>query len=341
MLTVLPICLQASAISGRPLVISDDDCAIENLYPEPVIVTNDTVTNGSASQIPSIRETCNKRVSLWNSIMVKDMNGTGYLSLAQENADPESIIEEAIPLKVLLFRHIGTLQKLVDAEAPDHCIENAIQDGMLAYIQWQAKYSDFMNSFAEKYDSILPRLRSWHIVLAAHWHYGVMLFAQKVQTIDSMQSDPSRRYRERQSACTPSSMTLDSAMQVAKLAHYCLEASHNSSISAHQGQNQLAMLSEPWCELMVRTLTMTAETLLYSDLSDVWYQVEKHIKSPHQGLCACIQVLEELGAHRYKTASRIAQSLRSKMNFTPTGDWSRFMGGESSFLNKQSQYIRV
>jgi hypothetical protein len=242
------------------------------------------------------------------------MNGAGHLSLPFEYIDPGAIIKEAIPLKVLLFRHIGTLQVLIDQRAADYRIENAIQDTLIVYRQWQAKYGDFMDGCVEQYATMSHHLRSWHTILAAHWHYGVMLFAERLEVLDRLQLGQNCRLRERQSACTATDLALSSATQVAKLAQCCLETSRRASLSTDQSRSRLAMLSEPWCEIMVRSLAMTAETLLRSDVCDTWCHIEQHVQARHESLVACIEVLEELGACRYKTASRIAQFLRNKLD---------------------------
>jgi hypothetical protein len=65
---------------------------------------------------------------------------------------------------------------------------------------------------------------------------------------------------------------------------------------------------------MVRVFSMAADVSLKSDLSYARYLIDQHVRSPHNGLRACIEVLEELGAHRFKSTSRIAQLLTNEMD---------------------------
>ena len=305
----------ASAISGRPLVISDDDCAIESICPELLSTPlSKDMSQGSPAEMLSSSDGWKKPASVWSSILVKEMDANEHLALPYGNNEPADIIKEAIPLKVLFFRHIGTLQTLIDRMAPEKRLEKAIQDALLVCKQWQAKYGEFMDGLAEGYTTMCSYLRSWHTILAAHWHYGVMLFAEKMQFVRSVRLNGNLRHGEEQLAYTPTNMALSSAMQVIKLAYFCLGASRTSTISTDPGQSQLAMLSEPWCEIMVRSLSMAAEVLLKSDLSNVWHLIEQHVQSPQDGLLACIEVLEELGEHRYKSAGRIAQLLRNALD---------------------------
>ena len=305
----------ASAISRRPYVISDEDCAVESIQPEPhPIQIGDEVNGSSHSDTLSLGGTRKTRTSVWSSVLLKEMDGAGQLSQLCENIDPGAIIKQAIPLKVLLFRHISTLQVLIDQRAADYRIENKIQDTLLVYRQWQARYGAFMDGCVEQYATMSNHLRSWHTILAAHWHYGVMLFAEKLQTIDSLLLGQDHRLRERQSTSTSSTLALSSATQVARLAQCCLETSRGACMSSEQVHNRLAMLSEPWCEIMVRSLAMTAETLLMRYDCDTRYPIDQYIQVLHHGIVACIEVLEELGACRYRKASGIAQWLRNKLD---------------------------
>ena len=136
------------------------------------------------------------------------------------------------------------MQTLIDEVAPEDQLEKAIQDALVVYKQWQAKYGEFMDGFAERYGSACAYLRAWHTILAAYWHYGVMLFAEKMQMATSVHANDNLSVKQ-QPAYAPTSMALSSAMQVIKLSYFCLAASRTSTLPADPGQSQLAMLSEP------------------------------------------------------------------------------------------------
>jgi hypothetical protein len=117
---------------------------------------------GSISETLQSSDRWKKRASVWSNILTKDMDGTGHISILYGKYDCTDIIEKAIPLKVLFYRHIGTLHTHIDEMAPEGELEKAIQEALLVYKKWQAKYGEFMDGFAERYDTACSYIPAWH-----------------------------------------------------------------------------------------------------------------------------------------------------------------------------------
>lgn len=300
----------ASVISERPLVIVDDDCTVQmsesqSSSPPSITATPDHVSTPGSDASTQIGG--GRSVSVWKAVLTNEVAEPSEPSMLSASNTIEATIEAAIPLKVLLFRRIGILQTLIDrktAVVPE--IDSAMQDVLLVFNQWEAKYGRFMDNCMDKYGTMSRRLRSLHTTLMAHWHYGIMLFARKVE--EHNKRVRSQRGHRMDLAWDPVKLARRSADKVARLAQFCLELSRTTPIHApFEDDNQLTILNEPWCELMVRSLTMTVQILLQSD-----DHIDDRSGSIAQlgGVQACIEALEELGRYRYKNARDIARSLR-------------------------------
>jgi hypothetical protein len=308
----------SSAVTGHPLVILDDDCAIDARSPDSQSSSGtdqrqaDTTTTSYYSQDESPwQELARKRTPLWNNLLFR--SDVRNVDRAPSALEAERTLKEAIPVKVLLFRRLTTIQTLLDQFASRKRVENAVQDALLVHQQWQLRYEAFMISCVEEYASIPHKVRSWHTILAAHWYYGLMLLSTKIQKIDDEGLGDAHRADERKQNSTAAKFALASAIGVARLATCCIGVSYPVSSDALDEGSHI-MLSEPWCEIMVRSLTTAVETIFrlrsckrndHPDLN-VGDDPTMFLKAVE----GCIQALSEIGTSRYKPAAIIADILR-------------------------------
>jgi hypothetical protein len=154
-----------------------------------------------------------------------------------------------------------------------------------------------------------PHLCSWHVILSAHWHYGVIILSEAIARVDEQcLSSPQQRI-ERLESSTATNLAIASAVQVTRLAiangrEKCLQAPDH----AHD-----AMLSEPWSEIMVRSLAAASITLL-----DVYQNCREHSMRGVSrdeiipGVQAYAGVLRALGRRCY-SATQVASMMEYRI----------------------------
>ncbi|KAF2479890.1 hypothetical protein BDY17DRAFT_312822 [Neohortaea acidophila] len=310
----------SSAVNGRSIVISDEDTAIENIGPSRT--THATLTSPGIGEIPGSQQT-EKPVPLWNE---RILDRSAAADEACHNwplpeSEVERILQEAIPTKVLLFRRVANLQTLVHQNASNHRIENAIQDALIVYQHWQAKYADFMSNCTQRCSHLSPSVRSWHVILAVHWHYGAILLAEAIDRIDGAWSSDERRRSKRQSLYSPTALALENSVAITRLAVGCSLVRDTSTWhDSPQDDGADAMMSEPWCEIMIRSLSKAAATILAACSNGATAEqclwLEEHgldAAELRHGVQGCIAVLREL-SRRCQSAELVAAALDRRLS---------------------------
>ena len=306
-----------SAVTGRPPVISDDDCAIQvssecsmrlNQNEEDVSV----VRAESSQQRLSSTHLRNKRsIPIWtNRLLNRSFDPIGNLNWPVPEIEVAKILKEAIPVKVLLFRRVAHLQALVGRSAAESEVERAIQDSLQVYQQWQAQYGSFMHQCSTDV-TLAAHLWSWHVILSVHWHYGVILLSEAIASVDEQRLGNPQQMIERLETSTATNLAIASAIQVTRLA---LANSREKCVLAPDHQLD-AMLSEPWSEIMVRSLAAASITLL-----DACQNCNEHsMRGVGRdeiilGVQACVGVLRHLGG-RCSPATQVARMLECMIGF--------------------------
>jgi hypothetical protein len=257
--------LQA-AMYQRPLAISDEDSQI---------------TSVSAS----VSEKTDSRVDLdgWNITYTRalkenqDLWGDFFLHkrTARHGSHPPrwpcsyseaaEILSDASPVKVLLFRQVTRLQTLVYRGASPERLEEIIQKTLRIYQHWNTTYKQFFQSCNANHDDLPPRIQSWYVIVAGHWHLAAMLLADTVKGIDEGRLGLESRREARCAIDFVSTLRRDNALAVSAIAQRCLqgrESLANRIRFYHDAVNEAAFLTEPWTLVLIRCFAKAAYILL-------------------------------------------------------------------------------
>lgn len=262
-----------AAMHQRPLVISDEDsqvtCVVPSLSRTAPIpsqidldgwdVTSDGVRNDT------------QKSDLWGDLFLhkSGVAGQGSHNVARWPCSYRAAAEtlsDATPVKVLLYRRVTHLQTLVYRGAEPECLEGAIQDNLLVYQHWNTTYRRFFLDCVAHHDDLPPRIQSWYVILAGHWHLAAMLLADTVERIDRAGMGMVRPRESRSAIDLVSTLRRENAMAVSSLARCSLARRDRSSFAKlrqfHDAVNEGALLTEPWTVVLVRSFTTAGYILL-------------------------------------------------------------------------------
>ena len=175
------------------------------------------------------------------------------------------MLSDATPVKVLLFRRITHLQKLIYRNASPEALENDIQGSLSVYQHWNRVYKRFMQDCIINHQSLMPRIQSWYVILSGHWHLATLLLADTIEEIDQARIglDSRRQYREAIDLVT--TLRRENALMVSGLAQSSLSALDLPAAKLrdfHDSVNEVAFLTEPWTSVLIRCFTKAAVFLL-------------------------------------------------------------------------------
>jgi hypothetical protein len=176
-----------------------------------------------------------------------------------------SLLCEAAPIKVLLFRKVTRIQTLLARHALSEKIEAAVHSALEVYEHWQRAYAPFLRDCMEHHEQLPERVQSWYVCLAGHWHLATLLLADLIETMDEAESGFESRRRERDSLKFISRFREDNCCSLSDIARCAcsqedgiLSQEKNGIFSIGQG----ALLSEPWSEVLVRAFAMAGAVLI-------------------------------------------------------------------------------
>ncbi|KAK9454024.1 hypothetical protein V1511DRAFT_511975 [Dipodascopsis uninucleata] len=314
----------SSAMNRRPLVVPDEDCDIDYLstttniaHQSPNKFDNESYSEGSESSLQ--RQSDN---SLWGVLLFKQQEnlrqGIHIPRWPCPYDQAAATLCDAAPIKVMLFRKVTRLQELTYKRATPHIIEHTIQESFEVYRHWNKAYGQFFGDCISNHHSLPPRIQSWYIVLAGHWHLAGLLLADILDEIDKEDLGLKSHRKLRQSSLLSSELRKQNAYAISELAK-CSCPSDTSTFSQasefHFALNRVALLTEPWTVILIRSFGKAGYILLDSlpDISSKSTEIEER-----RDRCEyCIQALWYLGkksdiAHLAATA--LLTSLREKSN---------------------------
>lgn len=250
----------SSAISKRPLVIPDEDCAMIHERMESMSLNDDQDRFGWQPGSPKSDQIEEPGGALWGS----------YL-LSFKYAGPRStpprwpcrfeeaalILQEAIPVKVLMFRKVGQLQTLAYRRSAARNLEKCIEEALAVYQQWNSTYGQFMIDCVNAHNSLPPHVQSWYVILDGHWHYGCLLLADAIASIDREEKTMKPQRDLRSSCALIVELKYDNALAIAKIAEASLSEhapSFPDNSEFHFACNGSAILTEPWTDILVRAM---------------------------------------------------------------------------------------
>ncbi|KAF2098475.1 hypothetical protein NA57DRAFT_39112 [Rhizodiscina lignyota] len=247
----------SAAMHKRPLVVSDEDSEIT-----PAAESTSADINRSAA-----------RNNLWGDHFFRQQAGVS--SRTQPQRWPCSYeaaartLNDAAPIKVLLFRKVTRLQSLLARRTrPQEEFEEAISDALSVYDYWNRTFNPFFHDCVHNHEELPHRIQSWYFCLAGHWYLATLILADVIENIDSgCWGRESHRLVRNASGFVDALRSRNSAA-VAALAKAACPDDDNapSSFSVggewHDALSQRALLTEPWTACLIRVFTKAGSLLI-------------------------------------------------------------------------------
>lgn len=176
-----------------------------------------------------------------------------------------SILCDAAPLKVLLFRKVTRIQTMLSRRIQGERIEKAIHAALDVCEHWQRDYAPFIQDCVEHYDSLHWRVQSWSICLSAHWHLATLLLADLIEMVDESEAGVESMRRERASTNFLATFRQKNCYVLSDIARRaCEENSFRGRRGSHFTAEQGALLTEPWTVVLIRAFATAGAILLES-----------------------------------------------------------------------------
>ncbi|KAJ5757396.1 uncharacterized protein N7511_006090 [Penicillium nucicola] len=303
----------SAAMYQRPLVVSDEDSQIASASPTIIEPRFEVDLDGWT-------------ISANTSLQSKDVWGDFFLhppaDAPESNTtqprwpcsyeEAASVLSEATPVKVLLYRRVTQLQTLVYRGASSECLESLIKRTMLVYEHWNSTYQSFMLDCVASHEQLPPRIQSWYIILDGHWHLATMLLADVIENIDNGRLSSITGRRTREATNIVSNLRKENAMAVGALARSSLQG-QAPSINGHfhDSLNEVAFLVEPWTVVLIHSFAKAGYISLdYLDVSDEHGELVDNFRNNCE---QCISALQYLG-RKSDMASLVAENLSMSLD---------------------------
>ncbi|KAJ9609634.1 hypothetical protein H2200_005962 [Cladophialophora chaetospira] len=296
----------SSAISKRPLVISDEDCA---MIQERVDDMYQDVQSDLDQYRPGDEEQDNDTGSLWGDYLLKVSSARSRKTQHRWPCtldEAATILQEAIPVKVLMFRKVAALQTLAYRRTPPHRLEKCINDALDVYRHWNSMYLPFMNDCVSGHNSLPANVQSWYVILDGHWHYGCLLLADTISQVDKEGKTMKPQRNLRANCHLIRELRHDNAVAIAKIAEASL-AEHVPSVpnnpQFHFACNGSAILTEPWTDILVRAMGSACKVFINclsawhnpADPKNEWVRTTNTYEELYNQAEFCIQGMRLLG----------------------------------------------
>ncbi|KAK5061015.1 hypothetical protein LTR84_007556 [Exophiala bonariae] len=169
-----------------------------------------------------------------------------------------AILCDAAPVKVLLFRKIGRVQKLMSRKCGSLVLEAALEDAIKVYRFWNKSYGRFIEYCMKNHHDLPARIQSWYVVLAGHWHLGALLLADVIDELDNAGLGGVEHRQKRRIATLSTDLRRKNAIAISDLCRCSLSGSSLSFSNSREFAypiNQFALLSEPWTVVLVQAFS--------------------------------------------------------------------------------------
>ncbi len=234
--------------------------------------------------------------------------------------DAASCLADAAPVKVLVFRRLGHLQDLYYQRASSEVLEGAIAATLEVYNHWKSSYGLFIADCVKDHENLPPRIQSWYILLASHWHLAILLLADLVDKLDDLQLTSPANRTTRQATDFAATLRMRSVYAVSDLGRCSRLGTEDLSFSRssefHHAVNKAALLTEPWTVVLVRSFAYAGEVLVKVVLSrrgTGLFMDAINLAEARSRLDDCIEGLWLLG-RKSDMALRAAQILHDAVN---------------------------
>ena len=285
----------SAAMYQRPLVVSDEDSQISSASPTMFDPGSQLELGGW--NIP--RKGIPEKQDVWGDFFLRHPVEAGQSTQAQPRwpcsyEEAASVLSEATPVKVLLYRRVTQLQTLVYRGASCDRLEEVIQKTIFVYRHWQSKYEGFMLDCVANHELLPPRIQSWYVILDGHWHLAAMLLADVLEGIDrgGLGSDFERETRDAKNFVT--TLRIDQAFAVGGLARSSLHGREPTMHRYfHDSLNEVAFLVEPWTVVLIHSFAKAGYISLENiDASGKYASLTESLR---ENCNFCIRALEYLG----------------------------------------------
>ena len=177
-----------------------------------------------------------------------------------------SVLCDASPVKVLLFRKVTRIQTLLSRSCRGPKVERAIKAALSVYSHWQTSYDPFIHDCIENHENLPPRIQSWYICLSGHFYLATLLLADLIEIVDDSTLGVTANRHERASAAFVAKYRHTNCVVLSELARRACP-SERSSYSFHFGGSQSDLLREPWTAVLIRAFAKAGVILLEADSS--------------------------------------------------------------------------
>lgn len=259
----------SSAMHKRPLVVSDEDSDIYSNEPRP---SQDDASEKSAHQ-EKIDRAEGGTEGLWDEYLFarqrKRIQGK-QVRWPCSYDQAASLLCDAAPVKVLLFRKVTRIQTLLSRNVRSEKIERAVRAALDVYDHWDSQYAPFIRDCTENHDRLPLRIQSWYICLTGHWHLATLLLADLIEIIDSSELGVGSSRKERMASNFVKKFRETNCHSLSDLARCACpreDASFAKSHDFHFAVNQGALLTEPWTAVLIRAFAKAGVALLEPDTS--------------------------------------------------------------------------
>ncbi|KAJ5382206.1 hypothetical protein N7517_000117 [Penicillium concentricum] len=306
----------SAAMYQRPLVVSDEDSQISSSS-RPLAEPEDQI-DFDHWNIPSrqIRRT----QDVWGDLFLRSSKERQGSSQVQPRwpcsyEEAASILSEATPVKVLLYRRVTQLQTLVYRGASPDQIENGIQKALLVCQHWDSTYQSFMVDCVTNHELLPSRIQSWYVILDSHWHLAAMLLADVLESIDKCRLGSDIAREARQTTHLVATVRTNNALAVAGLARASIQGQDSlMERHFHDSLSEVAFLVEPWTAVLVHSFAKAGYILL-EDL-DIPADHNVYTECLRQNCDFLIRALQYLGRKSdmaFLVARNLSRSLESKL----------------------------
>ncbi|KAF2646475.1 hypothetical protein P280DRAFT_386887 [Massarina eburnea CBS 473.64] len=228
----------SSAMHKRPLVVSLED-----------------------SDLPATSEVTKERSSydeyLFSHQRIKPVRWPCSYAVAS------SLLCEAAPIKVLLFRKVTRIQSLLSRGIQGRKIEEAVQQALEVYEHWQESYAPFFQDVFDVRNRLPAHLRSWSICVTGHFRLATLLLADLIEIIDDAEASLPSQRRKRHSSDFIAAFRQTNCRSLSDMARCACPQENGSLAQPHDIAVDLeALLSEPWIVVLIRAFATAGVYLL-------------------------------------------------------------------------------
>ncbi|KAJ5898520.1 hypothetical protein N7504_008808 [Penicillium tannophilum] len=314
-----------SALTQRPLVIAEDDCELPKATSDQALPLSQTkcAQMSSAYRIGNVNG-AGTAPGLWGSYLLSSQSLNGdQARWPCSTEEASAVLQEAIPIKVLLFRRVAKLQTLKNSWTREKDIEDLISATLSVYQHWTMAYGQFMRDCLADYEKLPAKVQSWYIILAGHWHLGCLLAANCIEQIDNESLSDSLRRSLRRSSDLVMELKKENATAISDLARVSCSSgtqAFRDNTEFHSALSETALLTEPWTIVPIQAFEEACRIFLtwlscqrhVGDEQHQWVYTNTNYSDLRSRASSCIHALKLL-VRKSDTASLAAATLETQL----------------------------